>query len=209
MGSGKTAALLKTYSEAAESERLMVKHRYDNRFGSFAETVVSRDGCVAVAVAIEKLENLHITERFAELKLICVDEGHFFDDVSEYAALWARNGKKVVVTGVSRDIFFRPLANMSKLIAQADQVTFLTAKCNHCHGVGGFNYRATAFPDTDNRVLKYVGGDVEYITLCRPCFYKRMKDDIKNCAGMFSNANQREIAQELLDAELQLPETIL
>lgn len=206
MYAGKTTALMNMYKKTNEHERIMIKHKDDTRYGN-DNVVFSHDGSNVGATVLSSLLNLEISdERYASLKLIAVDEGQFFEDIDKQAIQWALHGKHVIITGVCRDLFLTPIPTISRLIAQADDVTFLTAVCNHCRGNAGFSYRVTALPNTTNTVLKYVGGIDDYISLCRTCFYKRLGNDLKYKAGMFCDRDLRDKAEQLLqNVQLELP----
>lgn len=206
MGAGKTATLLKDYNKVPENKRIMLKHQFDNRFSSDFNSLVCRDGTAVHATPVNRLDDAsaRIRARFGTLSLIAVDEGHFFDDITEFASMWARHGKNVIVTGIGRGLFMEPLPNMSNLLAKADSVTVLTGICKLCSGVAGFNYRVSAFcEDTEDPVLKFVG-DKEYIALCRYCFYKRMREDLDEKKGMFVDEKLRTRAEHMFLAERQL-----
>lgn len=206
MYAGKTTTLINMYKKTNADERIMIKHKDDTRYGT-GDVVLSHAGSSVSATVLSNLLNIDIPdERYAELKLIAVDEGQFFEDIDKHAVQWALHGKNVIISGICRDLFLTPIPAISRLIAQADKVTFLTSVCNHCKGDAGFNYRATALPNTSNPVLKYVGGADDYIALCRTCFYKRMRNDVEYKAGMFCDKELREKAEQLLqNVQLELP----
>jgi len=203
MFSGKTSALLRPYKTYNVNERVLIKHVDDIRFQNNASFVFSHIGEKTVAVAVSKLGEISTHDAFYNsLKLIAVDEGHFFDDIYEYASQWALHGKNVIITGLCRDILLRPLPAISRLIAVADDVTFLTSKCSLCTGTAGFNYQKTALPETTNLVEKYRGTADDYSALCRTCFYKRTREDCSNKTGMFIDQQLRIQAEQMITLDI-------
>jgi thymidine kinase len=196
MFSGKTEKLLNQLEKFKNSERILIKHRDDKRFDD--ANVVSHSGKKFPAITFDKLEELSNNEWYKKLKVIAVDEGHFFPEISTYAHQWALHGKQVLISAIQSDIFMEPLPNVSQLVSKADKISVLTSYCSQCHAKSLFNYRKTPLPSIENPVARYLGGPDEYTTLCRTCFHKRMADDYEKNQGLLSNKEERKRAEKLL-----------
>ena len=81
-------------------------------------------------------------------------------------------GKTVIAAGLSGDFQRKPFANMSRLIALADQVQHLTAVCGFCKQKdAAFTFRLN--PDVSEQLV--VGGADMYLPACRGCFQSRSR----------------------------------
>ena len=167
MFSGKTTTLIAAAAaaHAAGSTVVVVKHSMDVRYGDGA-AVTTHDGVslaagirVAVAGALADVAVLADAER-----VVFVDEGHFFPDLSDQCRRWVDGGRDVTVAALSGDYSMRPLGKVAELAAQCDAVTYLTATCYCCGGIAPYSKRLT----DDARVI-VVGGSEMYAAACRRC----------------------------------------
>jgi thymidine kinase len=196
MFSGKTEKMMKYVKQYQETECILIKHRNDIR--SDEKSVISHAGQKMKATTVDKLEELEENDlNYKKLKLIAVDEGHFFHNIAPCAQKWALQGKMVIITTIKSDLFMEPIQNVSHLIAIADKVTILSNVCSNCNAKAVFNYRKTPLPETDNDVERYVGGAEDYTILCRECFSNKQQQDYNSQQGIFSDEKARQHVQKL------------
>jgi len=115
-------------------------------------------------------------------QVIAIDEAHFFEGGLIEIVEWClRQGKEVIIAGLDLTFAGEPFFPVDKLLAQADEVIKLAAICMFCGSKDGrLSMRLInkePAPLTGERIA--VGGipgvdegvDVQYIPVCRECFY--------------------------------------
>lgn len=98
---------------------------------------------------------------------IVIDEVHMFEHDEEIllSINYALNkGKYVVCSGLDLDYKTRPFVLVSKLIAKANTLVRLFARCTECGDNAEFTQRLV---DSDELILV---GDAEYAPRCRDCY---------------------------------------
>jgi len=155
MFAGKTTWLLTTKG----THILWIKHQMDTRFSS--HSIVSHDGASQSAISCTRLHEVDVTP----FDTICVDEGHFFDDL-DLLDQWANQGKKVYVALLLSDHQRQAFPTIQHIIAQADEMIVLQATCS-CGQKAPFTKRLVPSGSTGFQV----GGKELYQPQCRKCFY--------------------------------------
>lgn len=81
---------------------LLVKSGVDNRYS--ATEVVSHTGERRSCLAVPRLADLYGSPHLENARVIAVDEGQFFDDLTDFAVQCADVlGKQIIVAGLSGD----------------------------------------------------------------------------------------------------------
>ena len=168
MFAGKTTALLRCLTAAREAGCVarVFKPARDTRYD--AGRVVTHDGDSIEAVALGSAVSLRNVVGGASVSrmVVGIDEVHFFDRAfSAQCAELAARGVRVVAAGVDLDHRGVLFEVMAELIARADEVTRLTAKCSRCGAPATHTERLIA---SEARIV--VGGASEYEPRCAACF---------------------------------------
>lgn len=172
MGAGKTKKLVSIFNKlSSEGKHVVVfKHVNDVQRGGHEDKVVARNGDAAPAVAIESLIEILMYETEQKFDAILIDEIQFFDDeytieVIEGAALV---GVDVYVFGLDVTSDMETFGLMGDILAIADEVKKLKAKCHKC----GAPARVSAYVGEEDKEGAVRVGDIgDYQPTCRACFY--------------------------------------
>jgi thymidine kinase len=166
---GKTDEMLRLLRRFSIAGRkvLLVKPRLDTRTDEV--TVVSRSGAQHRAMTVDSSREIEAIVGDADI--VAIEEGQFFDDgLPEVAGRLADAGKQVLVTGLDTDFRGIPFGPMPRLMAQADQVTKLTAICMVCGEPATRTQRLIdGQPASADSPLIVIGGigDEKYEARCR------------------------------------------
>jgi len=164
MFSGKTEELIRRLKRAriARQRVEIFKPAVDTRFGD-AEVVSHDDRGIPSSPVATAGQILLLA---SDADVVGIDEGQFFDDelVSVCEQL-ARDGKRVIVTGLDQDYTGAPFEPMPQVMAVAEFVTKLHAICMVCGAPANHSQRLTG--DADRIIL---GATEAYEPRCRACF---------------------------------------
>lgn len=164
MFSGKTEELIRRLKRAriARQRVEIFKPAMDTRFGG-AEIVSHDDrGIPSCPVATAG----QILLLASEADVVGIDEGQFFDkELVSVCEQLARDGKRVIVTGLDQDYTGAPFEPMPQVMAVAEFVTKLHAICMVCGAPANHSQRLTRAGD---RVV--LGATESYEPRCRDCF---------------------------------------
>jgi thymidine kinase len=170
MSSGKSEELIRRLRRAriAKQSVMVFKPAMDTR--SAAERIASRDGREFEAVAIDRADKalgLIPTRR----GVVAFDEVQFFDDgILPVTRELVSRGHRVIVAGLDTDFRGEPFGFVPALLAEADNVTKLTAVCMRCGEPAIRTQRLIAgAPATYGSPRIAVGGDEMYEARCRGC----------------------------------------
>ena len=135
MSSGKTDELLRLLRRAEIARRrvLLVRPALDSRTpGEFAESR-SKARYPSVLVNRNEPRSILALARERDADLVGIEEAQFFDEQLVDVALALRDsGRHVIASGLNLDFAGRPFGPMPMLLAQADQITTLSAICVVC-----------------------------------------------------------------------------
>ena len=168
MYSMKTTHLIKSIKNYNTSERLIVKHIADDRYGSSNQYIATHDGIHIPSLSYQTLEEFvsdNITQLLdKKIKAVFIDEGQFFDDLyNSVYDLVNLYHKDVYIAGLDGDYKRNQFGDILKLIPEADCITKLSAKCYICSNRAPFTKRLNI--ENNNQII--VGGNELYQPACR------------------------------------------
>lgn len=170
MFSGKTEELIRRVRRAqiARQRVQVFKHTLDDRYA--VQAITSHNGARIEAVPVSG--SAEILARFEPgTEVVAVDEVQFLDDgIRQVAQGLARQGVRVILTGLDTDFRGEPFGPMPHLMAIAEEVTKLAAICMICGAPASRTQRLV-----DGRPAQYtdpvifVGAREAYEARCRRC----------------------------------------
>lgn len=102
----------------------------DIRSGLYIKT---HNGEQISAISVNRVQDVFQMSEYKIADKIIIDEGHFFEDLSESVLKMAHEHKKeVLIGGLYADYMAVPFIEMTKLIAHSNEVKFLKAFCKMC-----------------------------------------------------------------------------
>lgn len=164
MFAGKTTALLGRVAAARAAGGVVrvFKPAHDTRYD--ARRVVPHDGDAVAAVVLDAGDRL--ADMVGDAAVVGIDEVHFFERrFADECADVAARGVRVVAAGVDLDHRGVLFEVMAALLARADEVTRLTARCGRCGAAATHTQRLIA---GTARIV--VGGVGSYEPRCAACF---------------------------------------
>jgi len=165
MYSGKSTAALgrvRRYT-AAKLRCVILRYANDNRY---SDTKFStHDQVMAEAVSVRSLNDLP-DEFFADIDVICVDEGQFQHPLVEFCDRHASQGRIVVVSALDSDAERRPFGEVCDLVPKAEFVTKLSAVCMVCHVADASSTKRLVASEA----IELIGGADLYEARCRGCW---------------------------------------
>lgn len=164
MFAGKSTELLIRLrrQEAAKKRVLRVKFTADQRY-SHAGMIATHNGQSCEAVPVTLLAELG--DQWRAYDVIGIDEGQFFNDVSQFAEMAANAGKIVIISSLQGTFYRTTWKNVTELIPLCEEVVKLSAICQLCkEKKASFTFRTAS---AENQ--KLIGGAEMYMPLCRLC----------------------------------------
>jgi thymidine kinase len=171
MFAGKTTTLNNKMKEAKANNLkcLVINSAKDERYNNVVRTHYRQEFTTKKCSSLMEVE-----ESIKQYDVIAIDEGQFFDDIADKAEEFANSGKKVIIAALKSDFRREPFQNVADLIAKADELIPLLARCDLCDSKTAFTQRMCT-----NGKIVLVGGKEKYRSLCRTCYFKQ-KDKGKN-----------------------------
>ena len=167
MYSGKSTELLRIYNKFKRNYKILViNHSSDNRYGNNSVNTHNKDSIDSVST--DELCTIDMGLSVMDNDIILIDEGQFFNDLYIFCKnIVEKRNKIVYVFGLSGDSCRKKFGEILDLIPLADNVKFLKSICNNCKNVkdAPFTLRTT-----NNTEQVSVGGNEEYIAVCRNCW---------------------------------------
>jgi thymidine kinase len=106
----------------------------------------------------------------ARTQVVGIDEAHFYDDeIPNVVESLADTGKRVIVAGLDLDYLGQPFDHVTRILAQAEEITKSLAICVRCGNPASRTQRLVA---SEERIV--VGGQRAYEARCRQCFEPRL-----------------------------------
>ncbi|MSP12615.1 MAG: thymidine kinase [Chloroflexi bacterium] len=170
MFSGKTEELIRRVKRAtiARMKVQVFKPMLDNRYEG--ERINSHSGFNFVAQpVVSAVDVLRAVE--PDTEIVAIDEIQFFDwEISGVCNLLADRGIVVLAAGLDLDFRGEPFGPMPLLMAQAEQVTKLSAICVVCGGPASRTQRLiNGSPASYTDPIILVGASDSYEARCRKC----------------------------------------
>jgi thymidine kinase len=172
MFAGKTSELIKRVRRY--SRRLgrpirlcsvIVKFDCDTRYESDRVVTHDRDGLPAVRTHVINDISPEILYDNG-IRVLCVDEGHFFKGLHQWANRAADVGMIVVITMLNGDSNREPFDGQDLLLySYADKIDHLRAVCDLCGHDAPFTHRKT---DSTHQIE--IGASESYGAVCRSCW---------------------------------------
>lgn len=165
MFAGKSTELIKKMKSYKEN-CIVFKPALDTRY-SF-NYVVTHDKVSIESTPVK--QSTDILKFCKDSNIIGIDEAQFFDqDIVTVCNILANQNKHVYVCGLSTDYLGKPFGSMPNLLAIADEIIKVYGKCE-CGNKTTHNKRIV---NANNQIV--LGGENEYKSVCRSCFYEKEK----------------------------------
>lgn len=167
MFSGKSTNLILDYIMLADnSATICFKPSKDVR--EFSKIKARNNDNELPAIVIKDFEDMkqHLTD---DITNIFIDEVQFIQgDVNILLDLSINKNIDIVVGGLSKTSELKPFGCMPEILAIADEIEILDAKCNKCGSPA--RYTHCKIPKTNDVMV----GNTEYEPLCFDCFRKEI-----------------------------------
>jgi len=167
MFSGKSSKIFEIVEETP-GNCIIFSPIIDTRSSSF---IVCHDGRRLNCMKISKARDM---EQYINpsIKAVLIDEAQFFDvSIVEFVKGFSDSGIDVYIFGLDMDRYRRPFGPMPNLMAIADQVTKLVAKCS-CGKAAIYSFKVQ--PDGEQISI---GGSDKYFPVCKNCYLENMKKE--------------------------------
>lgn len=171
---GKTVELIRRikHAEIARQKVQVFKHSLDMQ-GSVVN-VVSYEGASHRARAVDSVSALKAAIR-PDTQVVAIDGAHFFGSgLANLVENLANQGRRVIVAGLDLDFRGEPFEEMTRIAAQAEEVTKLLAICVFCETPTPTASRTQRLingrpaPYNDKRI-RLTGNGVSHKPCCRRC----------------------------------------
>tara|TARA_B100000579_G_C22848020_1_gene865577 strand:- start:1675 stop:2232 length:558 start_codon:yes stop_codon:yes gene_type:complete len=169
MFSGKTEELIRRLKRSiiAKKKILVFKPKLDNRYSD--DCVVTHNKNSIESISIDDSEAKKILTLSKEINTIGIDEIQFFsNDIVSICIELAKNGKRVIASGLDKDYEGKPFGIIPNILCEAEYVTKLNAICNNC---GDYAYFTKRISNNKKQIL--LGEKDIYEANCRSCFYNK------------------------------------
>ena len=173
MFSGKTTRLIKEVQKASKGRRVILfKSEIDDRYSS--SEVVSHDGISLPALILPRGQGCikALSQAAKSYDVIAIDEAQFWagtQGFSEALDGLASNSKQVYAATLNRDSDGDPFNVAKELMAYADRICLLSARCSKCGSRAGFSQRMKNGVETYGKGF-LVAGSAAYEARCRRHF---------------------------------------
>ena len=164
MFSGKTKELIARLNKAKKDKliTMVIKPKIDNRYDK--NKIVSHDKKSIASKVTNSCDD--IVQFSLQAQVVGIDEAQFYNNDLIYSCQKLISlGKRVIIAGLDMDYSGKPFHPIPELMAIADKVTKLHAKCENCNNDALFSKRKNY-----DKSLIQLGEKNNYIPLCRTCF---------------------------------------
>ena len=176
MFAGKTTLFIKRINELREAGKNVVVLKPIQDFRYSKNDVVSHDGLRVKGLAVDEVFEIREIVEEQRCDVIAMDEIQFFGwDFVEIVNELADRGVHVLLAGLDMDFTGRPFGIMPELLAYADVLVKLHAKCHVCDGIATRNQRLVNGKPAKLHDPIFVSGDhITYEPRCR--FHHEVED---------------------------------
>ncbi|MCR5741010.1 MAG: thymidine kinase [Gammaproteobacteria bacterium] len=178
MFAGKTEELLRRVRrlEYAKKKVVLFKPQIDDRYEK--AYIVSHNHNKAMCVAIKSAYEMPEFVK-EDTDAVVIDEFQFLEkDAPKIVQMFARQGKRVILSGLDKDFRGEPFNNMPEILALADSITKLTAICMKCGKDATCTQRlVNGKPAKYNDPQILVGATESYEARCQNCHEVPGKDE--------------------------------
>ena len=190
MGSGKSLQLLATAYNFEERSIpfILLKSEIDTRDGKdivHSRALGDRE-CVSISTDVDiyhlivRFINQQLALGLDKIKWILVDECQFLTpkQVEELAAITDKFDISVICYGLRTDFKTKLFPATKRLFEIADNIEEIKSSCS-CNNKTIFNARIDENKEivTDGQQIE-VGGDDKYVSLCRKCYFEKVKHNL-------------------------------
>lgn len=183
MGCSKTAqALITKFNyEERNMKVMLIKPAIDTRDGE--TSVKSRIGLTADAIAVSENQDIYklYSESYRDCQVIIVDECQFLTEaqVDQLDAIVMDYNIPVLCFGLATDFLTHLFPGSKRLFEIAQSITEIKSVCK-CGAKASVNAR---LDDNGNVVFSgeqvCLGGNERYVAMCRKCWMKHKKEQLK------------------------------
>ena len=205
MFSGKSEELIRRIRRVnyAKQSVVVFKHSIDKRYGENGIFSHNMNSIEAYPVAsVKDMEEIMKEKPYIEV--IGIDEVQFFgEEVLEFCKKYIKRGKRIIVAGLDLDFKAVPFIPMPELMAIADSVTKLKAKCVICGKDAYASQRLiNGEPAFEDDPIVMVGAKENYEARCRRHHIVRKRNEnigkIYFLFGTDINAGKEEVENYIL-----------
>ena len=169
MYSGKSTELLRIYNKFKRNYKILViNHSSDTRYGSNSVNTHNKDSIKSIST--DELCTIDMGLKIIDNDIILLDEGQFFGDLYDFCKeIVEKHNKIVYVFGLSGDSCRKKFGQILDLIPICDNIKHLKSICNKCENVRNASFTLRT---SNNLEQVSVGGNDEYMAVCRECWLK-------------------------------------
>ena len=172
MYSGKTEYLLRELNIFAimGARVLYINHVIDTRGYSFSSHNPSLTSIGSVShKKVETVEQL--LDACKDYSIIGIDESQFFVGLKDAVlTLVEKQGKRVLVAGLSGNYKREPFGELLSLVPYSDRLTKLASCCIQCSVSKKIKQAHFSYRVSKDEIEVFIGGKNAYVPLCRECF---------------------------------------
>lgn len=180
MYSGKTTEAIRLTNRYRLTNRvcISIKHQSDHRYEEEGRDAVnsspithdgkhfSPDGKSLRSYRFGKvMEAFDDIATLRGVDVVCIDEGHFFEDLAPACEMLVRRGIDVIISALMGSFKRKMFPSIVQILPCAEKVVFARALCEYCHRDASFTHKTT-----DSVDVIEVGGKELYRPCCRDCF---------------------------------------
>tara|TARA_Y100000591_G_C21845411_1_gene708412 strand:+ start:1165 stop:1716 length:552 start_codon:yes stop_codon:yes gene_type:complete len=169
MYAGKTSKLINIYKmmKFSNISTLVVNYKEDTRYSN--TELSTHDKKMIPCVQCLKLMELVDKTGYIKEKVIIINEGQFFPDLTKFVKLMLDKDKHIYVCGLDGDYQMKQFGQMLEIIPLCNEVEKLTAICSICANGKKAYFTKRITNETGQKVI----GNDNYLPVCRKCHKKR------------------------------------
>lgn len=167
MYAGKTSKLIETYEDCLDNDEntIVLTHSAEIRYS--VDNLSTHDQKNIPCLKCDTIKSFlddHI-DKIKDCRVILIDEGQFFTDISKVLTLVDNLHKHVFIFGLDGDFKQNKFGHILDLIPHCDSIEKLHAVCSVCNERACFSHRTI---ESNEQII--VGSQGIYQSLCRKCY---------------------------------------